>query len=140
MNSNRHQRRARDSPGGTMHATKGGFTHGRYTGPAGMAEPLPAGDQTRKRLVRPYRTGSSAPVEWREQLALQVVQGLAVRREIERAIEALPDAMQVCVLRYRCLACMTTEQTARALGYTAGQIKRIQAAGLAALAVPEVQE
>lgn len=79
------------------------------------------------------------PVEWREQLALQVVQGLDIRREIEKAIEALPDAMQVCVLRYRFLACTTTERTARALGYTAGQIKRIQAAGLDALAVPEVQ-
>lgn len=84
---------------------------------------------------------AAAPlVEWREQLALQVVQGLAIRREIEQTIERLPDAMQICVLRYRFLACMTTKQTARALGYTAGQINRIQAAGLAALAVPEVQE
>lgn len=56
------------------------------------------------------------PVEWREQLALQVVQGLDIRREIERAIEALPDAMQVCVLRYRYLACMTTKQTAPGTG------------------------
>lgn len=80
------------------------------------------------------------PVEWREQLALQVVQGLDIRREIERAIEALPDAMQICVLRYRFLACMTTKQTDRALGYTAGQINRIQADGLDALTVPEVQE
>lgn len=80
------------------------------------------------------------PVEWREQLALQVVQGLAVRREIEKAIEALPDAMQVCVLRYRFLACMATKHTAQRLGYTAGQINRIQADGLDALAVPEVQE
>lgn len=83
---------------------------------------------------------AASPVEWREQLALQVVQGLDIRREIEKAIEALPDAMQVCVLRYRFLACMTTKQTAQRLGYTAGQINRIQAAGLAALAVPEVQE
>lgn len=82
---------------------------------------------------------AAPPVEWREQLALQVVQGLDIRREIEKAIEALPDAMQVCVLRYRCLACMTTEQTAQRLGYTAGQINRIQAAALDALTVPEVQ-
>lgn len=81
-----------------------------------------------------------APAAWRERLALQVVKGLAIRREIEQAIEALPDAMQICVLRYRFLACMTTKQTAKRLGYTAGQINRIQAAGLAALAVPEVQE
>lgn len=95
----------------------------------------------RENALRARIEQAAAPtVEWREQLALQVVQGLDIRREIERAIEALPDAMQVCVLRYRCLACMTTEQTARALGYTAGQINRIQAAGLAALAVPEVQE
>lgn len=83
---------------------------------------------------------AAPPVEWREQLALQVVQGLSVRREIEQAIERLPDAMQICVLRYRFLACMTTKQTAKRLGYTAGQINRIQAAALAALAVPEVQE
>ncbi len=83
---------------------------------------------------------AAAPlVEWREQLALQVVQGLAVRREVEQAIERLPDAMQVCVLRYRFLACMTTKQTAQRLGYTAGQINRIQAAALDALTVPEVQ-
>ena len=84
---------------------------------------------------------AAAPlVEWREQLALQVVQGLAVRREVEQAIERLPDAMQVCVLRYRFLACMTTKQTAQRLGHTAGQINRIQADGLDALTVPEVQE
>lgn len=83
---------------------------------------------------------AAPPVEWREQLALLVVQGLTVRREIEQAIEALPDALQVCVLRYRFLACMTSKQTAKALGYTARQIKRIQAAGLDALTVPEVQE
>lgn len=84
---------------------------------------------------------AAAPlVEWREQLALQVVQGLAVRREVEQSIERLPDAMQVCVLRYRFLACMTTKQTAQRLGYTAGQINRIQADGLDALTVPEVQE
>ena len=83
---------------------------------------------------------AAPPIEWREQLALQVVQGLAVRREIEKTIEALPDAMQVCVLRYRFLACMTTKQTAQRLGYTAGQINRIQADGLDALTVPEVQE
>lgn len=82
---------------------------------------------------------AAPPVEWREQLALQVVQGLAVRREIEQAIERLPDAMQICVLRYRFLACMTTKQTAKRLGYTAGQINRIQADGLDALTVPEVQ-
>lgn len=83
---------------------------------------------------------AAAPlVEWREQLALQVVQGLAIRREIEKAIEALPDAMQICVLRYRFLACMTTKQTAKRLGYTAGQINRIQTDGLDALTVPEVQ-
>jgi len=83
---------------------------------------------------------AAPPVEWREQLALQVVQGLAVRREVEQAIERLPDAMQVCVLRYRFLACMTTKQTAKRLGYTAGQINRIQADGLDALTVSEVQE
>lgn len=83
---------------------------------------------------------AAAPlVEWREQLALQVVQGLAVRREVEQSIERLPDAMQVCVLRYRFLACMTTKQTAQRLGYTAGQINRIQADGLDALTVPGVQ-
>lgn len=83
---------------------------------------------------------AAPPVEWREQLALQVVQGLAVRREVEQAIESLPNAMQVYVLRYRFLACMTTKQTAQRLGYTAGQINRIQADGLDALTVPEVQE
>ena len=83
---------------------------------------------------------TAPPVEWREQLAMQVVQGLAVRREVEQAIERLPDAMQICVLRYRFLACMTTKQTAQRLGYTAGQINRIQADGLDALTVPEVQE
>ena len=31
---------------------------------------------------------AAPPVEWREQLALLVVQGLTVRREIEQAIEA----------------------------------------------------
>lgn len=82
---------------------------------------------------------AAPPIEWREQLALQVVQGLAIRREIEQVIERLPDAMQVCVLRYRFLACMTTKQTAQRLGYTAGQINRIQAAALDALTVPEVQ-
>ena len=40
---------------------------------------------------------AAATVEWREQLALQVVKGVAIRREIEQAIERLPDAMQVCV-------------------------------------------
>lgn len=83
---------------------------------------------------------AAPPIGWREQLALQVVQGLAIRREIEQAIERLPDAMQVCVLRYRFLACMTTKQTAKRLGYAAGQINRIQADGLDALTVPEVQE
>lgn len=83
---------------------------------------------------------AAPPAEWREQLALQVVQGLSVRREIEQVIERLPDAMQVCVLRYRFLACMTTKQTAQRLGYTAGQINRIQADGLDALTVPEVKE
>ena len=83
---------------------------------------------------------AAAPlVEWREQLALQVVQGLAIRREIEQVIERLPDAMQVCVLRYRFLACMTTKQTAQRLGHTARQINRIQAAALDALTVPGVQ-
>ena len=82
---------------------------------------------------------AAATVEWREQLALQVAQGLAIRREIEKAIEALPDAMQICVLRYRFLACMTTKQTAQMMGYTTKQINRIQADGLDALTVPEVQ-
>lgn len=82
---------------------------------------------------------AAPPVEWREQLALQVVQGLAIRREIEQAIERLPDTMQVCVLRYRFLACMTTTQTAQRLGYTADHIKKIQVAGIDVLAVPEVQ-
>lgn len=81
-----------------------------------------------------------APAAWRERLALQVVKGFAIRREIEQAIEALPDAMQVCVLRYRFLACMTAGQTARELGLTVGHTNRIQAAALDALTVPEVQE
>ena len=70
---------------------------------------------------------------------MQVVKGFAIRREIEQDIEALPDAMQVCVLRYRFLACMTAGQTARELGLTVVQINRIQAAALDALTVPEVQ-
>lgn len=82
---------------------------------------------------------AAPPVEWREQLALQVVQGLDIRREIEQAIEALPDAMQVCVLRYRFLACITAGQTARELGLPVGHTNRIQAAALDALTVPGVQ-
>ena len=79
------------------------------------------------------------PAAWRERLALQMVKGFAIRREIEQAIEALPDAMQVCVLRYRFLACMTAGQTARELGFTVGHTNRIQAAALDALTVPGVQ-
>lgn len=82
---------------------------------------------------------AAPPIEWREQLALQVVQGLAISREIEQVIERLPDAMQVCVLRYRFLACMTAGQTARELGLTVGHTNRIQAAALDALTVLGVQ-
>lgn len=79
------------------------------------------------------------PAEWREQSASQVVKGLAIRREVEQVIESLPDARQICVLRYRFLACLTVEQTARQLGIDTGSIHRIQNAALSRLHMPEEQ-